>query len=223
MVASTTTTTPTPVPRPSAARVAGISCALAVHVVLFAVLLVPITPPLPPELATPSEKPVWIEVVKQQILPVPPVPVPRPFVKVKPAPVIPRPAETLPAPTFETVALPEAVYAPVDLPPTMETGAQESVAPAEVGRLAVVQGPPPRYPAIAIRRHWEGVVVLRILVGEDGRARVVRIERGSGRAPLDDAARKQVLKHWLFSPAMRDGRPVQAWGTVPVHFILSQG
>ena len=66
-------------------------------------------------------------------------------------------------------------------------------------------------------------MVLRILVGEDGRARAVQIERTSGRAQLDDAARRQVLKTWIFSPAMREGRPMQAWGTVPVHFILANG
>lgn len=221
MVASITASGPGP--RPSAARVAGFSCALAVHVVVFGVLLVPITRPLMPELARASEDPVWVEALRQEILPVPPMPVPPAIRKARPAAVLPRPSEVAPAPLFENVALPEAAGAPVELPTTMETAAPESTATAEGGRLAVVHAPPPRYPGVAIRRHWEGVVVLRILVGEDGRARAVQIERSSGRAPLDDAARRQVLKHWIFSPAMREGRAVRAWGTVPVHFILAQG
>ena len=64
--------------------------------------------------------------------------------------------------------------------------------------------------------------MLRILVGEDGRALAVEVESSSGHAQLDTAARKQVLERWVFAAAKRDGRPVRAWGTVPVHFILKQ-
>jgi protein TonB len=46
------------------------------------------------------------------------------------------------------------------------------------------------------------------------------VRQGSGHRQLDDAAREQVLAHWRFRPAMRDGRAIQAIGLVPVNFKL---
>ncbi|WP_312787111.1 energy transducer TonB, partial [Stenotrophomonas indicatrix] len=37
---------------------------------------------------------------------------------------------------------------------------------------------------------------------------------------LDQAARQQVLRHWRFVPAERDGMAVPAIGMVPVQFSL---
>ncbi|PSD11028.1 energy transducer TonB, partial [Stenotrophomonas maltophilia] len=49
---------------------------------------------------------------------------------------------------------------------------------------------------------------------------VVSIERSSGSRSLDQAARQQVLRHWRFEPAQRDGVAVPAIGMVPVQFSL---
>ena len=49
----------------------------------------------------------------------------------------------------------------------------------------------------------------------------VEIVSGSGHRVLDRAAREQVLRHWRFVPAMRDGRPVPAIGRIPVVFTLA--
>jgi protein TonB len=68
----------------------------------------------------------------------------------------------------------------------------------------------------------EGTVILQVLVGSDGRALEVRVHQGSGHRLLDDAARRQVLRHWRFRPAMQDGRAVQAIGLVPVEFRLGR-
>ena len=49
----------------------------------------------------------------------------------------------------------------------------------------------------------------------------VAVREGSGDRRLDAAARDQVLAHWRFRPAMRDGRAVQAIGLVPINFRLA--
>ena len=65
-------------------------------------------------------------------------------------------------------------------------------------------------------------VVLQVLVGVDGRPLQVDVRQGSGDRRLDAAAREQVLRHWRFKPAMRDGHAVQAIGLVPIAFDLGQ-
>ena len=61
-----------------------------------------------------------------------------------------------------------------------------------------------------------------MLVGVDGRPLQVDVRQGSGDRRLDAAAREQVLRHWRFRPAMREGRAVQAIGLVPIAFNLGQ-
>ena len=67
----------------------------------------------------------------------------------------------------------------------------------------------------------EGTVVLKVLVDVDGKPLSVEIERSSGHRKLDDAARRQVLRKWMFRPAIRDGQALQVYGIVPVSFSLS--
>ncbi len=66
----------------------------------------------------------------------------------------------------------------------------------------------------------EGTVLLQVLVDSDGRPLDVQVQSSSGNRSLDEAARKHVLKRWMFRPAMQDGRAVQAIGLVPVAFSL---
>jgi TonB family protein len=60
-----------------------------------------------------------------------------------------------------------------------------------------------------------GPVELRVLVGEDGTARDVRVAGGPG--PLDRAA-VDAAWWWLFRPAMRRGVPAAAWTTIRLRF-----
>jgi protein TonB len=87
-------------------------------------------------------------------------------------------------------------------------------------RLEYAKAPPPPYPRDALIGGLQGTVLLQILVDVDGRPLQVDVHRSSGHRRLDDAARKFVLKHWTFRPAMRNGRPVQAVGLVPIAFDL---
>ncbi len=55
--------------------------------------------------------------------------------------------------------------------------------------------------------HGDASVVLVVVVGEDGRARSVTVERGE--TPFADAAREAV-SGWSFEPAKRDGKTIRA-------------
>lgn len=82
--------------------------------------------------------------------------------------------------------------------------------------------PPPRYPPVATRRGWQGVVVLAVEVDEEGRPISVRVDSSSGYTVLDEAARATVAI-WRFVPARRGQRPVAADVKVPIRFNLAQG
>jgi periplasmic protein TonB len=88
-------------------------------------------------------------------------------------------------------------------------------------RLEYASAPAPTYPREALLNGIQGTVVLKVLVDVDGKPLSVEIERSSGNRRLDDAARRQVLRKWMFRPAIRDGQAVQVYGIVPVNFTLS--
>src|SRR3546814_12096634 len=79
---------------------------------------------------------------------------------------------------------------------------------------------PISYPRAALRAGLQGTVMLQVLVDVDGRPLQVDVEHSSGYRVLDNAARRYVLQHWTFRPAMRDGRPVQTVGLVPIAYSL---
>ncbi len=207
-------------------RILGISSTLALNVLALSMLLAPMTLPAPPVVAEPKSS---ITVV--DIVPIQPVTLPPPIVDIVKPP--PRPQPT----TRETVA-PEPV---ADVPVLAEQGIPyvEPVADAAVAanaapslepagpvvgmQLQYANAPAPAYPRAAIQRGLEGTVMLRILVGADGRPLEVGIERSSGHAVLDREAVRHVQRSWTFRPALRDGQPVQAIGIVPIDFRLGRG
>lgn len=75
----------------------------------------------------------------------------------------------------------------------------------------------PVYPEPALKRHHQGTVVLRILVGRYGKPQQVVVDHSSGYKSLDIAARK-AAEDWKFNPATRSGIPFEMWLRIPVHF-----
>jgi protein TonB len=73
-----------------------------------------------------------------------------------------------------------------------------------------------------LRDGVQGTVMLQVLVDVDGHPLEVQVQHSSGNRQLDNAARRQVLEHWTFRPAMKDGRAVQAIGLVPIAFNLDR-
>ena len=80
----------------------------------------------------------------------------------------------------------------------------------------------PIYPRIAIKRGWEGTVVLRVEVLDDGSVGGIIILSSSGRKILDKSALKSV-KTWMFKPATNNyNKAIRSFLKVPVEFRLQQ-
>ena len=78
---------------------------------------------------------------------------------------------------------------------------------------------PPTYPLRARRLGWEGTVLLRVFVAEDGRVTKVEVVKPSGRQILDAAA-VNAVRRWRGTPATRDGKPVASSWKIPFEFRL---
>ena len=81
--------------------------------------------------------------------------------------------------------------------------------------------PLPPYPAAARAQRLEGLVVLSVLVGANGRVVDVSVASSSGHAVLDQAAAGAV-KNWTFAPAHRGARAVESVVEVPLKFALGR-
>jgi protein TonB len=108
---------------------------------------------------------------------------------------------------------------PVATPSSFAPGAAPTLPEINAGLLHT---PTPRYPASARRRGDEGKVTLKVLVTVDGGAARVELEKSSGSASLDSAARDAV-NGWRFVPARRGAEAVEAWVLVSVVFRLEGG
>ncbi|MGB4101641.1 MAG: energy transducer TonB [Alphaproteobacteria bacterium] len=82
-----------------------------------------------------------------------------------------------------------------------------------------LKNPAPEYPSQAKRRGMEGVVMLGVLVAEDGVAKSVDIAQSSGFSMLDASA-LDTVKRWKFVPAKRGNESVEARVMVPIEFRL---
>ena len=78
--------------------------------------------------------------------------------------------------------------------------------------------PDPEYSEEARKAKYQGVCVLWLVVGPDGRPRDVRVARTLGLG-LDEKA-IEAVRTWRFEPAVKDGRPVAVQINVEVTFRL---
>ena len=107
-----------------------------------------------------------------------------------------------------------AAGADVILLAPLEIRAAQPLAPASYQHT-----PLPPYPAAAREQRVEGLVVLSVLVGADGRVGDVSVATSSGSRILDDVAANAV-KRWTFAPARRGSRAVESVVEVPLKFAL---
>nr|WP_243850164.1 energy transducer TonB [Xanthomonas arboricola] len=199
------------------------STAVALHLLAGGLLLIPLSYRAIPQQPAPKERwvmPITIETPPPPVFPIevkfkpkathtPPTTVP---VQVQ-IPVISEPAVVDNA-TFALTAVSEAAS---DSAPAIAAPSS----PIEAGQLQYLSSPAPSYPVAALRAGQQGTVLLRVLVGTDGRPAEVSVQTSSGHRALDLAARSQVLRNWRFQPAMQNGQAVQAYGLVPVSFSLN--
>jgi protein TonB len=98
-------------------------------------------------------------------------------------------------------------------------GDQASDEPIMQSKVALRHMKPPVYPPRCLRSGSEGVVKIRVLVGEDGSPQEITLAKSSGDSALDEAALTAV-RDWIFVPAMRNGLPVRSWAIVPIEFKI---
>ncbi len=92
-------------------------------------------------------------------------------------------------------------------------GVRSAILPAKAER--------PPYPRIARQQGWEGVVVLRVTIHENGTVASTHIRDGSGHSILDESA-KHTVDEWTFVP-VKDGEvPIAVTIDIPIRFSLNE-
>jgi protein TonB len=82
----------------------------------------------------------------------------------------------------------------------------------------LVEKPPPVYPELAQMSKIEGTVIVRVLVGKDGKVKDAIL--GKGVNDMLDQAAIDAAKNYVFKPAMQNKKPVAVWVAIPFKFSL---
>jgi protein TonB len=176
-----------------------------------------VTPPAPKVEAPPAPPPAPVPEPPKKVVKKTPPPAPRRVARPEPAPA-PAPDAPIgvaePQPPAPPVAAPVAAVpappAPAPVPPRIELPSSDA---------AYLQNPKPPYPPLSKRLGEQGKVVLRVLIGVDGRAQDAQVKQSSGYERLDRTARETVLK-WRYVPGKRGGAAEAMWFDVPINFVL---
>jgi periplasmic protein TonB len=165
-----------------------------------------------------KKKPLVVELIAEPPAPPPEKPQPEPEIVQKIEPTI-----VTPAPIVQTLAPPPPIAVTNTPPPVkpVAVAAPPAQGPVTVGNLdeRLLDGKPPRYPMESRRKHEQGTVVLRIMIGTDGRVQEISIAESSGFARLDQAA-LQAVRTWRWQPFVREGQAVEVRGLYSMPFSL---
>lgn len=145
--------------------------------------------------------------------PPPPVRLEPPQVELEPpiVPLIEFPSDT---PSTTAITLASERTLPPHLAPT-------GGVPELVSEVEYVEPPRPGYPSVSRRLREQGLVVLRVLVDERGRAELLHVHRSSGHARLDQAA-VEAVQRAEFRPYVANGLVQRVYVLVPIEFALSR-
>ncbi|MBL0428059.1 energy transducer TonB [Ramlibacter alkalitolerans] len=182
------------------------------------------TPPAPPRVEPPAPPP-------PEPKPQPIVPQPRPVLRRSPPPPAPAPApqpvavpEAPPTPaavtgTTEPQPAPPPVAAPVAAAPVAAPAPAPAPAKVElpISDADYLQNPAPEWPRMSQRLGERGLVVLRVLIGADGRPRSAQVKQSSGFTRLDEASVTAAMA-WRYVPGKRGGVPEEMWVNVPIRW-----
>jgi len=206
----------------------GAALALAINGAILAGLVLFANPSFKQQI----EKHLRIESIPLDPVPPPPPPRPQPKQKIDPAPH--QSIETsksvivtkIPDPT--PIALPTFTPTPVDGASGGGGGAALPIKPPPPVLTTPTIDPryanlfQPVFPPDEQRAGRGGRVVVRVLVGVDGRVKdITRVSATSD--SFFEVTRKRALDKWRFKPATRDSIPVEAWREVAVSFVLNEG
>jgi protein TonB len=88
-----------------------------------------------------------------------------------------------------------------------------------ISQPRVIYSPDPEFSEEARKAKYQGVVVLRVLVGSDGRVHNAQVARSLGMG-LDEKA-LEAVRLWKFEPARaKDGKAVDVYASIEVNFHL---
>jgi len=93
--------------------------------------------------------------------------------------------------------------------------------PTLISNVEYVRLPKPRYPPQSRKLREQGLVMLRVMIDEQGIARSIEIENSSGYSRLDHAACEAVSRA-AFKPYVEDGAPRRALVLIPIEFSLNR-
>jgi periplasmic protein TonB len=182
-------------------RVLGMAGAIALNVAAFMLLMVPVSAPMQMTFLEEVTPLVPLDPPK----PKPPEPETVPVTQPQPrteTPVRITPPTPQPMPDQNVIVPDGSEYVPptnADPLPDVGPALPVNPDPQPSTRLEYASAPAPAYPREALLDGKEGTVVLRVLVDVDGKPLSVDIERSSGHRKLDEAARRQVLRKWIFA------------------------
>jgi protein TonB len=88
----------------------------------------------------------------------------------------------------------------------------------KVSAPRAIYDPEPQYTDEARKSKIQGVVMLAVVIGPDGRAHDFRVSRSLGMG-LDEKA-IETVRTWKFEPARKDGQPVAVLVNIEVNFRL---
>jgi periplasmic protein TonB len=77
----------------------------------------------------------------------------------------------------------------------------------------------PSYPSEAVKKRWEDSVLVRYVIGKNGKVRDVTI-LDHARQPIFDVAAVDAIKEWSFRPMKKDGKAVEVVHELTVFFQL---
>jgi periplasmic protein TonB len=77
----------------------------------------------------------------------------------------------------------------------------------------------PAYPEDARIRRWEDSLVVRYVIGKDGRVKEVTVITHADRSVFEEETLK-AIGHWRFKPMIKDGQPIEVVHELTVYFKL---
>lgn len=168
---------------------------------------------------TPKKKALVVDLIAEP--PVPPAekPEPQPIVVEKVEPVVIAPPQIV-----QTLAPPPPQIMVTTMPPPPKPLAAPAppAGPVSLGNLEerLLEYTPPRYPMESRRKKEQGTVLLRLLIGTDGRVAEISIAQSCGFERLDQAL-LQAARKWRWQPMIRNGEPVPVRGVLPFTWALT--
>jgi peptide/nickel transport system substrate-binding protein len=89
--------------------------------------------------------------------------------------------------------------------------------PSVITRAEATKRVEPQYPAAAAEFGAAGTIVVRVLVGEDGRVKETQLLKTFGNPACEQAA-LNAARQWQFNPATKDGIPFEQRVSIPFTF-----